>query len=61
MHNGRMGKRLDPKTINRAKELFRQGLAPSIVAKRLAISESMARNIQREMPKKPQSSEESAV
>lgn len=51
MHNGRMGKRLDPRTVNRAKELFKQGLSPSVVASRLAISESMARNILRDMPK----------
>lgn len=61
MHNGRMGKRLDPRTVNRAKELFKQGLSPSVVASRLAISESMARNIQREMPKKPVSTEEPTV
>jgi ribosomal protein S25 len=61
MHNGRMGRKIDPKTVNRAKDLFNKGLTPSVVAKRLGISESMARNIQREMPKKPVSSEESAV
>lgn len=61
MHNGRMGRKIDPKTVNRAKELFNKGLTPSVVARRLNISESMARNIQREMPKKPVSSDESAV
>jgi len=61
MHNGRMGRKIDPQTVNRAKELFNKGLTPSVVARRLNISESMARNIQREMPKKPVSTEESAV
>jgi ribosomal protein S25 len=56
-----MGRKIDPQTVNRAKELFNKGLAPSVVARRLNISESMARNIQREMPKKPVSTEESAV
>lgn len=56
-----MGRKIDPKTVNRAKELFNKGLTPSVVARRLNISESMARNIQREMPKKPISTEESTV
>lgn len=51
MHNGRMGRKIDERTIERAKELFRQGLKPMVVASRLAISGSMARNILREMPK----------
>lgn len=51
MHNGRMGRKIDQMTIERAQQLFRQGLKPTVVAARLAISESMARNIQRDMPK----------
>lgn len=60
MHNGRMGKRLDQMTVERAQQLFKQGLKPSVVAARLGISESMARNIQREMPKPEAISAESS-
>ncbi|XZE21053.1 hypothetical protein SH449x_002465 [Pirellulaceae bacterium SH449] len=51
MHNGRMGRKVSQQTIERAQQLFKKGLTPVIVAKRLGISESMARNIQREIPK----------
>jgi hypothetical protein len=51
MHNGRMGRKVDRIIVERAQELFRKGLRPGVVASRLGISESLARNIQREMPK----------
>jgi hypothetical protein len=51
MHNGRMGRKIDQITVERAQQLFRKGLKPTVVSARLGISESMARNIQREMPK----------
>jgi hypothetical protein len=50
MHNGRMGRKIDKITTERAQQLFKKGLAPKVVASRLGISESMARNIPREMP-----------
>jgi hypothetical protein len=54
MHNGRMGRKVDQLTVERAQELFRKGFRPGVVAARLGISESMARNIHREMPKQVQ-------
>jgi hypothetical protein len=51
MHNGRMGRKIDEQTRERAEHLFKQGLKVNVVAARLVISSSMARNIQREMPK----------